>query len=373
MTTSEGDGLRAAILAQPDDDILRLIYADWLQENDQSDRAAFVRAQVAFAQAEPFSPQARDQARIAGQLFSAHPEWKLSVQRLGVIRGSFVRGFVEHVNVDAAQFPRHAAGLFATEPVRSVQVTRFASAIGPTVPLAPVFQTPELDRVARLDLRQLQLDEHEFELLASAPELVNLTDLCLRENPVQPDWLEELLRGLALPALAGLDLFGLSHLGPRLAAVLPRINRRLLRLNLGQLLFTSEQIRVLLDSRCLREVEELRLAWLPGAGYGGALTHLSLGWVIPWDRLRLLDLTGQRLGDEGVKEIVKALIGQRELAPLRWLGLSNNDIGADGINELVRSDPEKVKLYHLDVSLNDLTLSQRGALQRRFPEATIDV
>ena len=65
MTTSEGDGLRAAILAQPDDDILRLIYADWLQENDQSDRAAFIRAQVSMAQAEPFGPQYREHARIA--------------------------------------------------------------------------------------------------------------------------------------------------------------------------------------------------------------------------------------------------------------------------------------------------------------------
>lgn len=371
MTTSDGDGLRAAILAQPDDDILRLIYADWLQENDQADRGAFVRAQVMAAQAEPFSPQAREQARVAGQLFSTHPEWKLSVQRLGVIRGSFVRGFVEHVNVDAAQFPRHAAALFATEPVRSVQVTRFASAITGTVSLVPFFQAPELDRVRRLDLRQLQLDEHEFELLASAPELVNLTDLCLRENPVHPNCLGELLRGLAMPVLAGLDLFGLAHLGPLLAAVLPRINRRLIRLDIGQIPFTSEQIRVLLDSRCLRDVEELRLAWLPGAGYGGALTHLSLGWVIPWARLRVLDLTGQRVGDHGVKEIVKALGGQRGPAPLRWLGLSNNEIGADGVRELVRSDPEKVKLYYLDVRLNDLTLSQRGALQARFPEAEI--
>ena len=50
MSLSDGDGLRAAIIAQPDDDTLRLIYADWLQENDQSDRAAFVRAQVSLAQ-----------------------------------------------------------------------------------------------------------------------------------------------------------------------------------------------------------------------------------------------------------------------------------------------------------------------------------
>ena len=58
----------------------------------------------------------------------------------------------------------------------------------------------------------------------------------------EPDWLAGLLAGPAWPALAGLDLFGLSHLHLRLAAVLPRIDRRLLRLNVGQVAFTSEQL-----------------------------------------------------------------------------------------------------------------------------------
>ena len=52
-------------------------------------------------------------------------------------------------------------------------------------------------------------------------------------------------------------------------------------------------------------------------------------------------------------------------------GLANNGIGADGVRELVRSDPEKVKLYYLEVGGNDLNLSLRGALEKRFPEAMI--
>lgn len=372
MSTSDGDGLRAAIVAQPDDDTLRLIYADWLQENDQSDRAAFVRAQVSLAQSEPYSPQYRQYGSAAEKLQKAHPEWGQHIrQKHGAISGWFERGFIERVHVNAATFPRHAAALFAAEPIRSVQVTRFASTTGGTVPLEPFFQLPELDRVARLDLTHLELAEREFELLAAAPELVNLTDLCLRENRVLPDWIGELLTGFALPSLTGLDLFGLSHLGPRLAAAFPRRDRRLLRLNVGHIRFTSEDIKRLLDSKCLREVEELRLAWMTGTGYAGVLTHLNLGWTIPWDRLRLLDLSGQGVGNQGMKEIVDALTQRREPAPLRWLGLANNRIGADGVRELVRSDPEKVKLYYLEVGGNDLTLSLRGALQTRFPEAMI--
>lgn len=44
MTTEEG--LLADILAKPDDDLPRLVYADWLDENGQTERAEFIRVQV---------------------------------------------------------------------------------------------------------------------------------------------------------------------------------------------------------------------------------------------------------------------------------------------------------------------------------------
>jgi uncharacterized protein (TIGR02996 family) len=370
MSLSDGDGLRAAILAQPDDDTLRLIYADWLQENDQPDRAAFIRAQVAMVQAEPYSPQARAQERIAKKVLDAHPEWYRTV-RPWASRPEFVRGFIEHVEVNAATFPGHAAALFAAEPVRSVQVMRYASTTG-VVSLAPFFAAPELERVVRLDVTPLQLAPNEFKLITDAPALTNLTDLCLRRIPVPLDWLTEVLIGPALPALAGLDLFEVVHGGPRLSAVLPRIDRRIVRLNVGHVPFTSDHLRPLLASRCLREVEELRLACLPGGTADGPMSHLNLGWVIPWSRLRLLDLNGQRIGDTGVIEIVKELTARKEPAPLRWLGLANNRVTADGIRALVTSDPEKVNLYHLDMQGNGVGLSAKGALGRRFPDAVIE-
>ena len=38
-----------ALLAQPDDDTLRLAMADWLDENDDPARAEFIRVQVELA------------------------------------------------------------------------------------------------------------------------------------------------------------------------------------------------------------------------------------------------------------------------------------------------------------------------------------
>jgi uncharacterized protein (TIGR02996 family) len=46
---SDGDALLAAILADPKEDTPRLVYADWLAENEQEKRAEFVRVQVELA------------------------------------------------------------------------------------------------------------------------------------------------------------------------------------------------------------------------------------------------------------------------------------------------------------------------------------
>src|SRR5262245_57198091 len=54
-----GQNLLAAILADPDDDTVRLAYADWLEEQGdpaQQPRAEFIRVQVELAQGEPFWP-----------------------------------------------------------------------------------------------------------------------------------------------------------------------------------------------------------------------------------------------------------------------------------------------------------------------------
>src|ERR1043166_2789699 len=39
------DGFLQSILDDPDSDTPRLVFADWLEENDQPQRAAFIRAQ----------------------------------------------------------------------------------------------------------------------------------------------------------------------------------------------------------------------------------------------------------------------------------------------------------------------------------------
>ena len=46
---TQHDALLAAVCAAPDDDLPRLVYADWCDENGQPERAEFIRVQVTIA------------------------------------------------------------------------------------------------------------------------------------------------------------------------------------------------------------------------------------------------------------------------------------------------------------------------------------
>jgi uncharacterized protein (TIGR02996 family) len=374
MTSNDGDILRRNIVANPEDDLARLVYADWLEENDQATRAAFIRVQVEAAReerCEPFGPAARRLSTTARKLLDGNKgAWTSLGQR--VLRWEFRRGFVEHVEVNVASFPRDAAEMLTAEPIRSLQMTRFISAAR-TISLLPFFETRHLNRITHLDLTGLHLSPVELDPLLNCPELDNLTDLCLRDLPVLPEWMESLLFGASLPRLAGLNLADLSHLGPCLAGALPLCpHRTFKRLDLSRIAFTSAELQRVLGSRCLRQLEELRLGWLTGSGREGAVSHLDLSWgLIPWTELRLLDLYGQGVGNEGIVQIVQALARRSEPNRLRWLGLAYNKLGAEAVRTLVRSDAAKIRLHHLDLRGNDLSLAQIDALHLRFPEAVI--
>lgn len=48
MIHADAHNILQAIIAEPDDDLHRLAYADWCEENDQPERAEFIRLQIAL-------------------------------------------------------------------------------------------------------------------------------------------------------------------------------------------------------------------------------------------------------------------------------------------------------------------------------------
>jgi uncharacterized protein (TIGR02996 family) len=87
-----------AISAEPDDDLRRLSFADWLDEHDRSERAEFIRLQIdRFRRTPDAPPSAREQ-----ELLVAHADDWLAEVPSGFRAGAeFVRGFVTRVRCDA--------------------------------------------------------------------------------------------------------------------------------------------------------------------------------------------------------------------------------------------------------------------------------
>ena len=69
---TDGDALYRAILDQPDDDAPRLIWADWLDEHGDPDRAEFVRLQCEWANLDPSDPGRPRLAKRCDDLLSRH-------------------------------------------------------------------------------------------------------------------------------------------------------------------------------------------------------------------------------------------------------------------------------------------------------------
>src|SRR5262249_45999900 len=83
-----------AILEAPDDDAPRLVYADWLDDHGDSDRAEFIRLQCALAKLPPDAPQRPAMRQREEELLSLHSwEWAVGFG-WKVQEWQFVRGFI---------------------------------------------------------------------------------------------------------------------------------------------------------------------------------------------------------------------------------------------------------------------------------------
>jgi uncharacterized protein (TIGR02996 family) len=151
MVHPDWPAFAAAILAHPDDDTVRLVAADFLEENGDPDRAAFIRIQCALAALErdgqgksPAADELRKKERgFLGPLSVARLIWSaeacpelvrvspprpggsaLALPRVeGADRLTWRRGFVERVSCPAVDWLRHGAAVRARQPIREVELT----------------------------------------------------------------------------------------------------------------------------------------------------------------------------------------------------------------------------------------------------------
>jgi uncharacterized protein (TIGR02996 family) len=175
MTTA--DALLAAVCAAPDDDLPRLVYADWCEENGDGDRGEFIRLQVQSAAAPP-SPLCLIREKVlldthAGRWLAPlrQPGGPLFTQRS---HGQFRRGFVETVWMPARWFLSTADRLFALAPV-----TRLRVIFDEVSQFGPLAGCEHLGRLRELDVCDSRFGAGGTVRLCRNPHLAGLAVLRL--------------------------------------------------------------------------------------------------------------------------------------------------------------------------------------------------
>jgi uncharacterized protein (TIGR02996 family) len=359
------DAFLHAIAETPEDDTPRLVYADWLEENGNVERAEFIRVQIELARVGMDDPRYPELRRREAELLEDHQAaWGRAELPAGMEvedyeegywpRSGFRRGLPARVKSNLSAFLAGGERL-ARLPVERLHVADY----GRTA------YRPE--NVAR-----------RVERLARCPALAGFPRLDLQYNGgIRPSGLAALFSSPHLPLLRELILGpdSLGEHGARLLAGCERLNR-LRRLDLSSCRITTGGLRVLLASPHLHALEEVDLhgnnlddeaarilarhesarSWQAlNIGYNGmGLPGVRALLESPhWVGLEVLDLTslmigaGTWLGDPLVGELVRVGLP----GSVRRLDLGTSRLTGAGVALLAR-DERLAKLAELNLCLN---------------------
>jgi uncharacterized protein (TIGR02996 family) len=319
MAKKRGNPQEEAFLADirehADDDGPRVIYADWLEENGNPDRAEHIRLECELARRADGDPRKEALLDRRLELLRAHlkewtqafPAWARPVQAQ-----HFRRGFVEYIDCTALQFIRHGQALFRVAPIRKV----WLRSVRPHV--AELAASANLKGLTYLSLHGAGLDGQDLCTLLASPHLTDLRELSLSSNDIN-------MRVPGLQALAEWEpLARVTDLHLNRCGVAGALGMLTASPHLGSLR------RLQLESNHLQTEDFTALAGCPGLS-----------------SLASLVLTYNTVGDSGAA----ALAGSPHLGGLEALSLMSCGIGPEGIGALAASSGWK-RLSHLNISGN---------------------
>lgn len=157
----------AEILSAPDDDVPRLIFADWLEEEGEP-RGEFIRVQIELHQLGDLDPRSIDLADRSRELLAQYSEVWAQELNQDVRKSVYQRGFIETITVRARAFLKDGDQLFRAAPVRWL---RFNYVKGVGTVLA---ECPALQHIRYLDLMDLKIPSEELESILQSPWLSEL-------------------------------------------------------------------------------------------------------------------------------------------------------------------------------------------------------
>jgi len=326
---SDYDALLAAICADPDEDTPRLALADWLDENDQPERAAFIRTQVEFARTLPWEPFAvtcrwRKPDLVSGKSFrhtlpavdGFHASWSPTAP--------FHRGLGWHLLVSSpGVWDQTEPKILGRAPVGEMHL--FNATLDDWIRFASSSIVPSLRK-----LHFVSSPIEPLRVLRDTPAALGVRDIyCERASGAgMPVVVEDLLRSPLGRVVRGLhfhtgnyesltDLIDSLHTGQALE-----------RLSFSVMGLSTDHLRHLCDGPTLNELVELNIADEPFGNDGIRVLAGSLPASL--QTLRLSHTGGQADG-------LEVLTQSRQLVGLRRLDLSRNPLAPRAVRVLASS------------------------------------
>lgn len=324
----EGDFLKA-IADDPLNDQPRLVYADWLDESGQVDRADYIRTQCELAALPVWSSGRDELLERSNDLFDRHRnQWLKPIRGTGIRSYEFRRGFLHHVAMHAVTQWKFLPSLLDNVPtIQSLKVNRVNRNFD------AFCNEPLLGRIRVLDLSGNKMGMRRAEQLSQSPYLGNVTTLDLDGNQVRLRGLQKILDSNALTRLKRLSL---SNAG----------------------LQPNAQIGRAFQGRVARQLE-----WIDLTELGGNSNAIQY-----FEEFEMPQLRGLRFGDyHGTSQTdFSAFLNSKTFARLEYLSLHGHDWTRDALVELF-NHPNSINLRWLELGWRPSVNLDLHAMQQAEP------
>lgn len=204
----ERDAFLRMIAANPDDDTPRLVFADWLDEHDEPERAEFIRLQIRLARMSQDDAQVGDLRTRETELILAHQHsWNQSWMQSHGSSNSFCRvvyqrGFPEVLTWGRSSTAALPELLSQAVTIRRLQVR---GSIGPRG-ARDLANCPQLVGLASLDLYHNGIGDKGARALAGSAYLAGLRELVLSDNWITDKGARAIATSGFLAKVASMDL-----------------------------------------------------------------------------------------------------------------------------------------------------------------------
>jgi uncharacterized protein (TIGR02996 family) len=349
--------LLAEAKERPDEDLPRLLLADWLDDHGEPERAEFIRAQCRRARMENGADgwggchhcrQAREKQnapelealrRRERELLDRHEaDWLGPLLNTPLRDWGFRRGLIRLRPKKAELCSKEFASLEGTEALAWVEGVELHG-----------------------------LSDHSFRRCLTSAVLAEVVDLEVRECGVGPPGMEALAACPFLVALSSLR-FEYCRVGPEVEALSASATlRRLTRLALRRTHVGEDDLAPLTALPRLTELDLAGSGWL--CGLGGLPDSPLLAQLARLD-LNHNDLLHEDPGVYSGRTSIAALAASPNVSRLTHLGLADNFLATPDAEWLLNS-PHLGRLVVLDLCANDgFRPEVEEALRRRFPTVT---